>query len=513
MVRILNAPTRTRAVARYFSNNSLEAGHGRRALHGGAASIIARCLIAVIQVGSVICLARLLSPEDYGLVSMITAITGFAPLLVSLGTPDAVVQRAQIGEQEISTLFWISFSVGCAAMLAVAAGGPLIARFYGEPRLTMVAAVSAWSFLASGLTCQHYALMRRAMKFQELSIIEVAANLFSAGATVLLAVWGFHYWALVMRPVAMHSLLAGGVWLRCGWLPSRPRMTPAVREMLTFGLNSTGFTLTDFAGRSADKMAIGYRAGATSLGYYQSADFLYNNVLDVIVAPLFGVATASLSKVRHDLAEFRRLWGKGLSTLAFFSMPVFGILAITSQDVVVLLLGAKWSHGGTLLAILALRGIPHTIERSLGWLHVAAGRTDRWMRWGVGAAGIQLAALLCGLQFGATGVVIAYVACTFVLFIPAIAYAGRPLNIGAADVIRAVWRPLAGSLSAAAVGFVIRHTVLADVSNVVRAAALTLIYLVMYFTMVVGMFRVRMPLNVLALLMREIVPARFARAV
>ena len=144
---------------------------------------------------------------------------------------------------------------------------------------------------------------------------------------------------------------------------------------------------------------------------------------------------------------------------------------------------------------------------------MTAGRTDRWMRWGVVANCTQLLALFSGLPFGPIGVIVAYVVCTFILFIPGIAYAGQPLGIGAGDAVKVVWRPLAGSLVAAAAGFMLRYTLLADASGMVRTAALTLAYVAVYVVTVVGVFRVRMPIGVILLLVRDFLPARFARLV
>src|SRR5215813_6529960 len=106
----------------YFNDHSIEAGHARRSLRAGAVVVGARGADYI--------------PEDYGVVAMVSAITVFAPLLVGLGTPDAVVQHARITEKEINALFWISAAVGCSAAVLMAASEPLIARFYGEPRLT-----------------------------------------------------------------------------------------------------------------------------------------------------------------------------------------------------------------------------------------------------------------------------------------------------------------------------------------------------------------------------------------
>ena len=123
----------------------------------------------------------------------------------------------------------------------------------------------------------------------------------SAAIAIAAALWGFGYWALVVRPIVTPSLFAAGVWLRCRWLPGGPSMTSGVRETVKFGLNITGYCMTDFAGRSGDRVAIGYRTGAVSLGYYQNALFVYDNLLDVLVFPLHGVAVASLEQTARQL--------------------------------------------------------------------------------------------------------------------------------------------------------------------------------------------------------------------
>jgi PST family polysaccharide transporter len=495
----------------YFDENRPQEGHTGRSLRGGAVSIAARGLNAAVQIGSVLFLARLLSPEDYGLVSMVTAFTGFAPLIVDLGTRDAVVQRAKVNRGEVSALFWMTLIIGGALALITAACGPLIARFYGEPRLTMIVVASSVTFIACALSVQHYALMRRVLMFEELAVIEIVANVASAAGAITMAFLGAGYWALVVRPIATPLFVSVGVWMKARWLPGRPELTSTIKETLKFGLNLTGFCMTDFAGRSGDRIAIGYRTGAAGLGQYQNALFVYDNLLDVLVFPLHGVAVASLSKLRDDLRELRSAWEKALATVAFYAMPVFGGLAVVSQDAIVLVLGKKWASAGILLSVLALRGIPHSIERTLGWLHVTAGRTDRWFKWGLFALAVQVVALFCGLPFGPMGVVIAYVVAMFVLFVPAIAYAGRPFDIGAADVIRIVWRQLTAALAASAIGFALRDSVvLADAHPFTRTLALGLVYVLAYLVLVVGVLRVRGPVKTTQTLVRGYLPARFA---
>lgn len=492
----------------YFGDHAVGSDLGRQSVRGGAISVTARAANAVVQVGSILVLARLLTPEDYGLVAMVTALTGFAPAVVDLGTRDAVVQRVGLTKGEVSALFWLTVGAGCAFALVMSAISPLIAAFYREPRLTSVALVLSVTFVALALGAQHQALLRRALMFRELAFIDIAANVLSTTGAIAMAFLGLGYWALVVRPLALSALAAAGAWWYCGWRPGKPVLTAGVRQMVKFGLNLSGFCLTDFVARNGDRVAVGRALGARTLGFYQNALFIYDNVLDVLVFPLHQVAVSGLSKLQGDPAELRRSWAKALSTVAFYAMPAFGILAITSQDLIVILLGAKWAAAGALLSVLALRGIPHSAERTMGWLHVVAGRTDRWLRWGVLATCVQLLALFCGLPFGPFGIVWAHVVSMFLLFVPALAYAGRPLGIGGRDVMMALAAPLAGALAVTGAGFAFRASLLAGLPPIERMAILVPAYLAVYLVVVMGLFRVTAPMRVCVSLLRGFVPGQ-----
>jgi PST family polysaccharide transporter len=491
----------------YFGENRPGEDLTARSLRGGVVSLVSRAINAFVQVASVIVLARLLSPEDYGLVSMVSVIIGIAPLLIDLGTRDAVIQQPHITRGEISTLFWMTLTLGCLFAGLAGASGPFIASFYHEPRLTVVAVVSSLSLFGMSLSYQHQALMRRAMMYRDLAMIDVVANVVATGVAIAMAFRGWAYWSLVVRPVIVSVVTTFGVWWSCRWLPGKPEFTKGVQQMLRFGLHWIGFSGIDFVGKFGDRVAIGYASGAIGLGYYQKACLAYDNCLDMATTPLHTVAMVGLSKLRSDLPGLWRSWSKALSALAFFSMPAFGILAVTSRDVVVLTLGQKWAPASILLSVLALRGIPHVIERTVGWLHMAAGRADRFMRWGLISTLIQLVALFVGLPFGTMGVVWSYVVCTYLLFLPAIAYSGAPLGIGVGKVLQAVGPQMAGALVAAAVAFWLRNTVFENSTMVARTIYLVISYSVVYLLFVVGLFRITTPFHVSRTLIQSYWPA------
>lgn len=495
----------------YFADNTATEGLARQSVRGGAMSMIARALVAILQVGSVLFLARLLTPEDYGLVAMVTAITGFPQLLVDLGTRDAIVQRAKITESEVSALFWINLAIGCGFAVVVAACGPLIARFYHEPKLTLITVVSSLTFVLAALMSQHQALLRRAVKFRQLAIIDVVSTLLSIGIVIVMAFRGLGYWALAARPVAQFFFLSLGMWWSCRWIPGKPSFTKGVKDMVKFGMNLIGFSITDFFGKNSQRIVIGRFLGARILGYYQNALLICDNLIDLMVFSLHPLAVATLSKLQNERDEFRQFWAKGLSSVTFYAMPVFAVLAVIGQDAVVLLLGRKWASAGILVTVLALRGIPQSVDRTLGWLYVTSGRTDRWMHWGVFSMCIQLFAVACGLPFGQLGVAVALVVIAYLMFFPGIYYAGKPIEIGISDVMRVVGPQVVGSLAITAIGFTLRYTVLADMHSVLKAALLMVICSVSYLLIVVGLFRVRTPLRVVVSLVHDSLPARFQR--
>jgi polysaccharide transporter, PST family len=498
----------SRKVDRYFEDNKPHAGLGRTSLRGGVTLVAVRGLNAFVQVGSTILLARLLSPHDFGLVAMVFALVGIAPFLIDLGTTDASSQKTRITPVDISTLFWLNVAIGGMLALLLAGCSGFIASFFGEPALAGIALVSSLTFVIVASSNQQLALMRRAMQFQNIALIDISANVVGSIIAVAMAYTGWGYWALVAKPIVTSGLAAIGAWMTCRWLPGRPRLTPEVKELVGFGMGVTGFTITDYLTRSVDRLAIGYFYGAGPLGYFQNAYALYGNALTILMEPLHNVAVSGLSKLRDSVDELKRSWAAALSLVNFFSAPVFAVLAVTAQDLVVILLGQKWAPAGPVLCILAVRGIAQSVERTLGWLHVAAGRSDRWMRWGFFSAGCQLAAIAAGLPFGLVGVAAAHTIVIFALSVPALVYAGRPFGIGVKDVLSAAGPQVVAGLGAVAVGLTVQQMFLADFPQLARFFLSVATCLATYLTVVVGIFRVTYPLELVFSLLRDFVPKR-----
>jgi len=488
----------------YFEDHKESNDLGRQALRGGTASVAMQYSNGVLQIAAAVMLARLLAPEDFGLVVIVTVLWNFAPLLIDFGLGDATAQRSKITRSQISSLFWFSSGIGLAIAMFIAACSPLIAWMYREPRLTAVVVYSAIPFVLFGLSTQHLALLRRTMQFGRIANIQIFSTLAGAALAIFIAICGYGYWALVLRPIASSLCVAVGAWLACPWRPGFPVLDNKVKAMVRFGTNVVGFSVTYSLAKTVDRIALSLFYRPHEVGYYQNAITIYDNSIFAALAQMHTVGSTALSKLQSNTVVLRHKYEAALSALAFFVMPMAAILSVTAQDLTVLLLGEKWRATGLLLSIVALRGIFQVVEASQGWLHLSTGRADRWRTWGIVTAVVQTVAAFSGLPFGVTGVAAALVVASLAIAVPSIIYAGRPIGIGAPLVMRAVGKQLVGAISTAAGGWWLQTVILTECPVSVRIFLSVGFCISIYFVVVVGVFRLTEPIRVARTIVKDL---------
>src|ERR1700756_766439 len=202
-----------------------------KTIRGGFARLCAQGLNFVIRLGSLMILARLLTPKDFGLVGMVTAFTGVLTLFRDFGLSSATVQRVEVTEEQISTLFWINSLVGAILCFLLAAVSPLVASFYREPRLVWVTIVLAVGFFFNAVGVQHSAMLQRQMRFTALAIIDFVSLLSGIIVAIAMALYGFKYWSLVAMSTVSPLVTSISLWLVTGWIPGPPRRRVGLHSM------------------------------------------------------------------------------------------------------------------------------------------------------------------------------------------------------------------------------------------------------------------------------------------
>lgn len=391
-----------------FRTDHLNTDLKRRSVRGGMITIVQQIAKMALQIGSTIVLARLLTPEDYGLVGMVKAVTGFIELFKHLGLNTATIQKAEINHSQVSTLFWINIGVsvflaGLTALLA-----PLIASFYNEPRLIPIMIVLAFGYIFSGIGTQHYALVSRQMRYRTLAINDMSSLVIGIIVAIIAAWFGAQYWALILMNLTIALISSIGIWLVSGWRPGLPHWNSEIKTMLAFGGGLTGSNIVSYLSSNIDNILIGKYWGAEELG-------LYTRAYQLLVLPLFSingtirnVAINTLSRLVDSPQRFRTVYLRILEKVIMLAMPLVALLLITSDWLVLIVLGPQWSDVSNIFRWFSFSALIQPVNYTMGWLLISQGRTWEMFRFWTLTNTISVIAIIVGLPWKSSGVAAAY---------------------------------------------------------------------------------------------------------
>ena len=463
-----------------FGTEHLKADLKGRAVRGGAFTLGGQGMSFLLQMASTVILARLLTPQDYGLIAMITAVTGFVALFKDLGLSMATVQKDRITHEQISTLFWINVALSVMVMLVAMALAPAIAWFYGEPKLQPLTLVMAVGFVFGGLCAQHSALLRRQMRFGTLALIDILRLAVSVVVGIITALAGAGVWALVYMTLSGSLFNAVAVWIVCCWRPSLPVRHAGVRSMLGFGANLTGFNILNYFARNLDNVLIGRFCDADVLGVYNKAYNLLLLPIEQINGPVTAVALPALSRLQNQPERFKSYYTKGIFLVAFITMPIVLFLFAASELAILIVLGSQWVNAATIFRLLMPAAFIGTFNIATGWVYISLGQPNRQFRMGIVCALVTMMSFAIGIRWGAIGVASAFSIANCVMLYPRIIYCFRRSPLHVKDLLNALWKPAVASLVACASVFSVGSVLSLDYGAVVEFTIKLSVFGVMY---------------------------------
>lgn len=482
------------------------------AVRGAGATVFSAGVTLAVQILATVVLARLLTPKDFGLVAMVTT---FSLLLTNFGLngfTEAVLQREKIDHALASNLFWINLATGALLSIGFAAAGSLLARFYREPAVAHVAVGVSFSIFITSTSVFHLALLKRAMRFGAVSVNDIIARFVSVAVSIILGLTGWGYWALVAGAIALPLSQSLGAWYLCRWVPGVPRRAAGTGSMLRFALNVYSRFGVNYFARNTDNLLIGWRFGSYSLGFYKRAYDLFAMPASQIAAPLANVAVSALSRFKGDAIQYRRHLLGAIALMAFVAMGLGADLTLTGKDVIRLVLGAKWGEAGRIFTFFGPGIGIMLVYYTQSWIHLSAGRADRWLRWSIMESVFTGLLFVIALPWGPAGIAFAWTAAFWIFLIPGFWYAGKPVGIGIAPFVAAIWRYVVASLLAGGVSAVITRGRAGFIAMAGASGALTRIVIVsalfwaLYLIAVVLLYRGYSSLLHLAGLLKEMLP-------
>ncbi|MGC2501827.1 MAG: lipopolysaccharide biosynthesis protein [Silvibacterium sp.] len=427
-----------------------------KTIRGGLARLCAQGANFFLRLGSLMVLARLLGPKDFGLVGMVTAFTGVLTIFRDFGLSSAAVQRTTVTDEQISTLFWINMFVGVLLGIVVVAAAPAIAAFYHEPRVFGVTAILALGFLFNAAGIQHSVLLQRQMRFTTLAVIGVVSLTVSTAIAIGGAKAGYGYWALVAMTVALPLTATIGYWLTTSWVPGMPHRRTGIRSMMRFGGTLTLNGLVAYLAYNSEKVLIGRFWGADAIGIYGRAYQLINIPTDNLNSAVGEVAFSALCRVQDDPSRLKSYFLKGYSLVLGLTLPITIACALFADDIVFILLGPKWKDAAAIFRLLAPTVAIFAIINPLGWLLSSIGLVARGLKIALAFAPVMIAGYVMGLPYGPKGVAFAYSTVMTLWVIPLIAWCVHGTVITLRDILLAVSRPLTSGVVAGGLAFVVR---------------------------------------------------------
>jgi O-antigen/teichoic acid export membrane protein len=413
-----------------------------KAVRGGMAKVFAQAANFLLRVGSLMIFARLLEPEDFGLVGMVTAVTGVLGLFKDFGLSSAAIQRSDITQEQSSNLFWLNQLVGGLLGLFTLAISPALVSFYQEPRLLGVTAALASGFVFNAAGVQHSAILQRQMRFTTLAAIEIFSLVVSTAVGIAMAVSGFGYWSLVGWSVSLPVAASAGAWWAVKWIPRGPRRGTGIGSMIRFGGTVTLNGLVIYIAYNLDKVLLGRFWGADALGMYGRAYQLINMPVDNLTNAIGGVMFSALSRLQNDRETLKSYFLKGYKIIVAANIPVIVFCTIFSEDLILVFLGDKWEMAIPIFRLLTPMVLAFVLINPLGWLLWSVGLVGRSLKIAMVITPLVIVGYSLGLPHGPNGVAFGFSAAMALWIIPHILWCIKGTEISRRDILSTLKAPL-----------------------------------------------------------------------
>ncbi|MDQ8188470.1 lipopolysaccharide biosynthesis protein [Pelagicoccus sp. SDUM812002] len=435
----------------YFSTEHLNADLGKRSARSGAVTVVIQGSKFVLTMATTSVLARILVPEDFGLLAMVGSVLVFVAMFQDAGLSMATVQKDRINHEQVSMLFWLNTAAGTLVAGLIVALSPVIALVFGDDRLGPIAMALAIPTFLSGVCAQHGALLQRQMRFGTEQGIMIASQVVGSLVAIASALHGAGYWSLVLKVVSAAVLVVVLRWFASGWTPSLPKRGSGAREMVHFGAHLTAGNFFMTATRNVDTLLLGYFLGPIVTGLYSKAYGLLMLPVREINKPMGIVALPTLSRLQGDPERFRRFYLRGLELVCCLSMPIVAYAAVAADEVVLLVLGPSWMGTVDIFRALAPAAFMGATNVATGWLFVPMGRgKDQFLLTLIGSV-VTVAGFIVGLQWGAIGVAASFSVTSVCLKVPGLMYATKGSPVSLLDIARIAVRSVVASAVASVV--------------------------------------------------------------
>ena len=409
-------------------------------------SSIERFSVQGIQFVIMIIMARLLTPEDYGLVGMLTIFLAVSQSLIDSGFSQALIRKQNRTEVDNSTVFYFNIAVGLALYLLFYISAPWVADFYGLPELSLVMRVICLGIIFNSLAVVQRALLTVRIDFKTQAKASLIAAVISGMAGIILAYTGFGVWALVCQQLVNLGINTFLLWIFSKWKPMRTYSWKSFRELFSFGSKLLASGLLDTTYNNIYPIVIGKVFSAGDLGHYTRAQqfsvFPSSNITGILQRVTYPV----LCSIQNDIDRLRGVYRKFLKLSAYVVFPLMTGLAAVSFPFIRIVLGEKWIFCAALLQIICFSMMWYPIHAiNLNLLQVQ-GRSDLFLRLEIIKKAIGVSILCLTIPLGLKAMCFGGVVSSLLCLVINTFYTGKLIQVGFIMQMRDLFPTLVVSL-------------------------------------------------------------------
>lgn len=425
---------------------------------------------------------RLLSPADYGLMTLASVFVAFLAMLSELGLGAAVVQRRDLSDDTLRSLLGLVLLVSVVFYAGLALAAPFIAGFYDEPRLISLVRVMAFQFLLMGFTVLPQSILLRDMEFRKLAIIDIVSAVSGSITTLVLVLTGYGVWALVWGSLMIRivSMLGSNLAQPFKCLPRAN--IKGMREFFSYGGYVTLSRILWYFFSTADVLIVGKVLGKEFLGFYSVGLYMASLPMEKVSGIINQVAFPAFSTLQSEPGMAGQHFLKAVRVMSFFAFPVLLGISSIAPEFVNIFLGAKWSHSTMPLQVIALSIPLRMVSNLISPAALGAGRADIAFNNGLVAFALMPAAFVVGSYWGLFGVSLAWVLVFPLVFLLNLSRVTKILEVTSVDVFRSMQLPFCGGILMYGGVYLVR-TVLIGNQNIPKMLILvgcgTIVYIAM----------------------------------
>jgi O-antigen/teichoic acid export membrane protein len=372
-----------------------------------------------IQFVITIILARLLIPEDYGIIALVTVFIAVSTVFVNSGFNAALVQKKQADELDFSSVFYLSLSVACIIYIILFFTAPIISDFYNEQLLIPILRVLSLILFFGAVNSIQYAVVSRAMQFKRFFFSSIGAMLASGIVGIVLANAGFGVWALVGQQLTSQLTITAILWFTVKWRPKWMFSFGRLKGLFSFGWKLLCSGLLDTIYGNVYSLVIGKVYNSEMLGYFNRGDAFPKLIVTNINGSIQSVMFPALSSHQDDKARVKAMVRRAIVTSSFFILPMMVGLAVVAEPLVKIVLTDKWLPCVPFLQLMCISYAFWPIHTANLQAIKALGRSDIFLKLEVIKKCIGITALCVSIPFGI------YV---MVAFMPITAVIGSMIN-------------------------------------------------------------------------------------